>query len=294
MAVKKKPEPLKPKPGAPCAECAMGSPVYVPCGRPASYVVIGSDGVAIPMCATDADHNVQNRGATLALATYRGEIIGAAEIRASLGQGALLTADVEADDAPATDQQLSTISVNVSRALKLQELIIPELMGQVATAQAEFKQLTEVVLPNALTDAKMGGYVYRDRNDGEWDVNLVEDIKASVTKENKPVFVEHLVETRQDDLLKRKIVIKFGRDQVALAKKFLADLAKRKIDLHPEVEEEVNYQTLNAWVRELRQNAIDTGKDPDAATPPMVSIYKMRFVKFAQKKAKKGVAQFDN
>lgn len=278
-----------PATGTTCAEAIMGSPNYIPCGKPAKFVVIGSDQVAIAMCSMCSDHNVKNRGAKLAPLGFAGKVLTAQEIVASL-KPQLPVADVEDDESGPTDQQLKTIAANVSRALTLQQLMIPKAEEELAKLQAELKNISEVVLPNALTDAKIAAYTYMDRNDGKWEVELESDVKASIPKDKVAAFIEYLTTRKEDDLVKRKIVIKFGRDQVKLAKKFLADLAKRKVDLHPEINEEVNWQTLNSYVRERRQDAIDHQRDPDQELPPSVTIFKMRYVKFARIEEKKGVS----
>lgn len=54
---------VAPPKGATCQECAMGSAAYVPCGRPAEYM-IENRGERYPMCPMCADHNVCNRGAS--------------------------------------------------------------------------------------------------------------------------------------------------------------------------------------------------------------------------------------
>lgn len=51
-----------PEPGATCLECALGVPIYIPCGKPAEFVIENRSEV-VPMCAMCADHNVRNRGA---------------------------------------------------------------------------------------------------------------------------------------------------------------------------------------------------------------------------------------
>lgn len=54
---------IAPAEGATCTECVMGSPIYVPCGKPAEYVIENRN-ERNPMCAMCADHNVRNRGAS--------------------------------------------------------------------------------------------------------------------------------------------------------------------------------------------------------------------------------------
>lgn len=48
--------------GEACKECAMGSSVYIPCGRTAEFI-IDNRGEITPMCWMCANHNVKNRGA---------------------------------------------------------------------------------------------------------------------------------------------------------------------------------------------------------------------------------------
>lgn len=207
---------------------------------------------------------------------------------------ALPVADVE--EAPSqgpSAEDVAAITLNTSRALKLQEMLIPEAEAELKKLQEELKGLKEVVIPNLLTHAQVSGWEYKDRNDGQWKVGLVEEVKASVTKANKPSFIDWLIQQKLDDIVKRKITIKFGRDQVKLAKKFLNDLAKRKIDLHPEVDEDIHAGTLNAWVKERRQQAIDRGRDPDTVVPESVSIFKLRYVELEKVENKKGVVPLD-
>lgn len=54
---------VKPAEGETCKECVMGSPIYIPCGKPAEFI-IENRGEVVPMCQMDADHNVRNRGAS--------------------------------------------------------------------------------------------------------------------------------------------------------------------------------------------------------------------------------------
>lgn len=51
-----------PEPGQKCLECALGFSFYVPCGKPAEFIIENRD-ERVPMCPMCADHNVRNRGA---------------------------------------------------------------------------------------------------------------------------------------------------------------------------------------------------------------------------------------
>lgn len=52
----------RPPEGETCKECALGMPFYIPCGKPAEYIVVNRNEV-VPMCFPCADHNVRMRGA---------------------------------------------------------------------------------------------------------------------------------------------------------------------------------------------------------------------------------------
>ena len=57
-----------PPPGTACQEASMQSTThYIPCGRPAMFVVKNRDPHPYAMCEMCADHNARNRGATYVL-----------------------------------------------------------------------------------------------------------------------------------------------------------------------------------------------------------------------------------
>jgi len=286
---------MHPGPGVECAECIMGSPTYIPCRQPATFVVMGTDKVCLPMCGLCADHNVSNRRARYVQQGEEVHILTVADVLKSFSNPPV---EVEAAEdageaAGPTAEQVENISHLVSRGLKLQELLIPEAEAHLAKLHAELKELTEITLPNAMTNARTSGWVYKDRNDGEWETALVEDVKFSIKKDNLSKFIGWLEKKKDDAIVKRTIVIKFGRDQVKAAKKFLADLAKRKVDLHPEIKEEIHYQTLQAYCKGERETFIQKGLNPDEALPDTVDQFKLRYATFEKKERKKGVAAFD-
>lgn len=69
-------EPVKPVAGTKCQEAALGLPFYLPCGKPADFIVgwHRRTDEAIPMCWMCADHNVRNRGGKK---LTEGEVTGA-------------------------------------------------------------------------------------------------------------------------------------------------------------------------------------------------------------------------
>jgi hypothetical protein len=57
-----------PTPGTKCEEAShLSHKFYIPCGRPAEYIVKNRDPRPYAMCEACADHNVRNRGARYVL-----------------------------------------------------------------------------------------------------------------------------------------------------------------------------------------------------------------------------------
>ncbi len=76
-----------------CEECMMGSPIYVPCNKPATKVIGVRDGGEGPyrMCDMCADHSVKNRGMML-IGPYAGPAPApAAPIKGAYGRAAAVT-----------------------------------------------------------------------------------------------------------------------------------------------------------------------------------------------------------
>lgn len=65
--------------GLKCKEAALGLPFYLPCGKPADFIVgwIGRDDEHIPMCWMCADHNVRNRHGVKRAITPEDEVAAA-------------------------------------------------------------------------------------------------------------------------------------------------------------------------------------------------------------------------
>jgi hypothetical protein len=85
-------------------------------------------------------------------------------------------------------------------------------------------------------------------------VTISEKIRASITSEKKPVAFKWLDDNDHGGLIKRRFIIEFGRDQEEWAKKFEADLAKSKTPLNVKQEQNVHWQTLDAFVRQQLEN----------------------------------------
>lgn len=251
----------KPPKGMKCQEAAsLSLKHYIPCGRPAFFIVRNKDPKQYAMCDMCTDHNVENRGASIVKQGEKYELADltqptAKQIAESLA-GPLShdpknsTPELDIEEAPAaTGDQLK----NITNLAKAQIVLLAEIaaMEDVLTAKKQaLKANQETDLPEAMTAAGMKSFELTDKTGAEIaGVTIKEIVAASITKANLPRALPYM-EKHAPGLIKRVITVKFGKDDDAWAKKFMADMAKRKKKLDATVTETVNPQSLGAWVRE--------------------------------------------
>ncbi len=194
--------------------------------------------------------------------------------------------DIEAAPPP-DDADLATVAALAERLIALMAEAA-EAEERLADVQKALRQVTEVDLPAAM--AQLGitdfGLV------GGGRVEVATAITASIPKERTSEAHAFLEACGSGGLIKRRIQILFGREDIAWAKKFLADCAKRKRALDMDVKEWVEHQTLGAWAREQLRLAAAVGADPEEAVPSAVfGIFKRTYASVTlpgQAPAKKG------
>lgn len=312
MATKTKPtkskSPALPPVGATCQECQMGSPIYIPCSKPAVRIITHSGlthgGETYAMCVPCAEHNVKNRGARYILqgeeykitktpslleamkashatkgtpakstaGSPSGQAAGKATrasaptddvgsqgtAKGSSTQVGAPAADRNAkepdemmpdfDEAPASEDQLTAIKTLGEKQL--------DLLRRIAIKEKELRALTDELginrdlqLPEALTQVGMEQFTLT----GGWKVALRNIVSASVPKQYKEMAHEYLDKMGggASALIKRTIVIRFGKGEDAWAKKFIRDLEQRKKKVDCEISETVHGGSLTAWVKEM-------------------------------------------
>jgi hypothetical protein len=108
-------------------------------------------------------------------------------------------------------------------------------------------------------------------------VTISEKIRSSISSDKKSLAFKWLDENDHGGLIKRRFIIEFGRDQEEWAKKFEADLAKSKKPLNVKQEQNVHWQTLDAFVRQQLENG-------DELPLELFGVFRQRFanIKSAQ------------
>jgi len=125
------------------------------------------------------------------------------------------------------------------------EAEIAELELLLETSKTALKELSTNTIPQIM-DGMMGEF----RLDDGRVLEIGEKVRASIAGEKAGPAVEWLDDNGHSDIVKRQFIIQFNRNDEAWAKKFEADLRKRKKPLNVVRKHTVHPQTLEAFVRE--------------------------------------------
>lgn len=164
----------------------------------------------------------------------------------------------------------------ITKVRRLAELQI-EIMARIAKGEAVMKRLQEYLadvtgrqLPLAMKEIGLKDFTLMDDS----RIVLEDFVVAGIKKTDREKAYAWLEKAGKGDLIKHVLTISFGKGDDAWARKFMADLAKRKKPLNVERKDDVNYQTLNAFVREEFANLRAKGIDPYRRLPKeLLGIY---------------------
>lgn len=145
----------------------------------------------------------------------------------------------------AGDNILKTVA-SVAMDQKKAELEVARLEEKLNEAKELLRSISEDRLPGIMADAQQSELTTADGI----KVSVKNKVYGSIPKGNPEPGLALLEELGSGNLIKRAFTILFGKGDEAWAKKFAADLAKRKKPLNHKVERTVHPQTLQAYVRE--------------------------------------------
>lgn len=186
-------------------------------------------------------------------------------------QAPLLPAD-EIESAPAPKQgELSAIR-DLATELYKADRDLAKLEEAVVAKKAEIDALTTVRIPAALAAVGMKGF---DLEAG-FRVEVEDVVKGSILIENKPRAYAWL-DAHNHPIVKRVVTVSFGRDESAWAKKFLADMAKRKKPLRAEIKESIHDGTLQKFTKEMIEKERAGELPPGEVLPrDLIGVYEAK------------------
>lgn len=164
----------------------------------------------------------------------------------------------------------------VARRLKTEEAEVARLEDELQKAKETLRHTAEHELPGLMETAGMTKFALEEGT----EIVVNEVLRGSIPKSRAEEAFTWLEEHNSGALIKREVVIEFDRDEEAWAKKFLADLAKRKKPVRSQVKKAVHPQTLLAYLREQLGEGVSIPLE-------LFGVFRQRIAKVELKKAEK-------
>lgn len=188
---------------------------------------------------------------------------------------------------PPSDAELRQVHLLAQQYVDL-ESDIADLEEKLSAKKLALKNVREQALPMAMTAVGMTKFEMQ----GGAMVAVSDYVRAGIVEANRPMAFEALEKNGHGSIIKHEITVLFGKGEEAWAKKFMADLAKRKKPLNVARKDFVEWQTLTKLAKELVANAKAQGLDPKDALPDdlyrLMGVYEARVADVKLPKAKKG------
>jgi hypothetical protein len=149
----------------------------------------------------------------------------------------------DADALKVSDESVSGIAGLAKRA-KMLEKELEDLGASLKEKEEQYRNLTEVSIPEAMAEAGMKKFVMEDGS----MIDVKPFYGASIPKARQAEAFQWLRDHGFDDIIKNTVSVRFGRREDELCSRLLELL--RTQGFIPEQSEKVEPQTLKAWVKE--------------------------------------------
>jgi hypothetical protein len=149
----------------------------------------------------------------------------------------------DADALKVSDESVSGIAGLAKRA-KMLEKELEDLGASLKEKEEQYRNLTEVSIPEAMAEAGMKKFVMEDGS----MIDVKPFYGASISKARQAEAFKWLRDNGFDDIIKNTVSVRFGRKEDELAARMIQLL--REQGFIPEQTEKVEPQTLKAWVKE--------------------------------------------
>jgi len=133
------------------------------------------------------------------------------------------------------------------------EVVVEKAEGELKLAKKELQRIAEKVFPELLNSLEMTEDITIDGI----RIQLAEKLRGSIPVANKTEAFKWLNNEGHGHIIKRQIVIEFGKDEEKWAEKFMRDCKQRKKQLNMVVTRSVHHVTLKAWCQEMLEEGED-------------------------------------
>jgi hypothetical protein len=181
------------------------------------------------------------------------------------------------DDLPPQVAPVATLERLRDQARKMQELEaeVNEKTVALAEVQAAFDRISMRTIPDIMAELAMESFTMEDG----YKLEVKNDLKASITAENKPSAHRWLREHNFDGIIKTKVLAEFGRGELSKAEEALSKL--REAGFEASIDEGVHAATLKSFVKERMEAG-------DAIPVSIFGVYEFKKTKIT---APKGAAK---
>ncbi len=155
--------------------------------------------------------------------------------------------DIFGEDTPEVVSNALTQIKETAQQQEEAEVVVEKTLEKYDLAKKEFVRISEKVFPNLLKSLE----ITEDITVGGLKVQLAEKLRGNIPERHRVEALKWLNDQGHGDIIKRQIIIEFGKDEEKWADKFMRDCNQRKKQLNMKVKRTVHAQTLQAWCREM-------------------------------------------
>jgi predicted RNase H-like nuclease (RuvC/YqgF family) len=164
--------------------------------------------------------------------------------------------DFENDSASAPlDSEIASISTLI-KEMERRSRRINTLENELEAAKAEYKQLAQRDLPEAMKAARLSRFT----TDDGLSIELKEEVYASISEKNREAAYAYLLSRGDGDLIKSVLELNFGKGESEQMQEFVEGLQELGMSNY-KVKESIHANTLKAWVREMVASGEDFPHD---------------------------------
>lgn len=170
---------------------------------------------------------------------------------------------IEVEEAPPpSDADLKSVQTLAARYVAVANEIA-DLESALERKNAEFKAIREHDLPLAMTTLGLRSFELV----GGGSLKVKKTVVGGLSKDRQQDGFAWLEKHGHGGIIKHEIKVIFSKGEDSWARKFMADLAKRKKPVRAERKDFIAPQTLGAFIREQWSGFISGQVPPDKAIP---------------------------
>jgi type I site-specific restriction-modification system R (restriction) subunit len=167
------------------------------------------------------------------------------------------TPDYSEFDSPALESNILARLNRLALEHQKQALAVARLSNDLKIAEAVLENIEEHQIPALMEEAEQDEVT----TSAGLRIKMKEQIEAHISEANAEKAHTWLEDNGHGRLIKRTFEILFGKEEEGWARRFEADLARRKRPLNCKRRKGVNANTLKAFVREQLGDGVEVPQD---------------------------------